>query len=412
MVLSALTPDHFPVLVVAPKRVAENVWLTERDKWRTDVSMAVAKGSPAQRKLALDAGLDITVIGRDNVADVKPGRYKTIVLDELSGYRNRGTARWKHVRRLCVKANYVWGLTGTPSPNSLLDLWAQLFLLDKGDRLGTTLGAYRGRYFEVDTTAWTVVRGVRQQVVTSWKLKPGAESAIYAKIDDACLSMKAEDYLELPPVTHNEVIVPMPAHAKQAYRDMSNDLLSDMRDVGLEVHTAGNAAILSSKLSQISAGFLYSDDMSGGYTELHSEKLKAVQEIVDGTGSPVLVFYRYKNGEKDRIIRTIEGACSIDETDSINRWNAGKVPVLVAHPKSAGMGLNLQAGGHTIIWSSLTWSSEEWTQGNGRLARQGQDHPVMIHRLVSAPVDRAQFRRLTEKISVQDALLEALKDLF
>jgi SNF2 family DNA or RNA helicase len=397
VVLQSLTPDHFPALVIAPKRVAENVWQAERDIWQPDLSMAIAAGKPADRKAALDSGSDVVVIGRDNIKDVPVGRFRTIVLDELSSFKSHRSLRFKTARKLCRTAVYVWGLTGTPRPNTMMDLFSQVHLLDSGERLGKFITHYRNRYFNPG-------RQLHTGVVVEWKLKRGAKESIEKKLSDICLSMTSADHLGLPPVTYNKISVPLPAKVMAEYNKMRGTLVAQAEDKTI---AAANAAVMTSKLSQITAGFLY--DTEGGTTaNLHDEKTKAVQEIIDGTGSPVLVFYRFV--EERLALSAIEGVRTIDEPGVIQEWDEGKVPVLLAHPASAGHGLNLQAGGHTIVWASPTWSLEEHDQGNARLARQGQGHPVVVHYLVSpGTVDEDILDRLDEKSSAQQALMHALK---
>lgn len=414
--LSTLTDVHLPALVVAPKRVAETVWPDETRLWRPDLTLALAAGRPAARKAALASGADIVVIGRDNIADAVPlgDRFRTLVLDELSGFKTRNTARWKAARKLTRVIPHVFGLTGTPAPNGLIDLWAQMYLLDSGERLGATLTAYRSRYFMPG-------RQLANGVITEWLPRPEAPDRIHEKLADIMLSMSNTGRVDLPPVTFNELKVKLPAHARRIYRDLKRDLVADLSLLGGEVHTAANAAILSSKLSQVNAGFLYPDDATlranatlwgePDYRPIHDEKIRAVQEVVEGTGSPVLVFYRFR-AERDMLLKALPGARTIDEKGIIRQWNAGNVPVLLAHPQSAGHGLNLQHGGHTIVWTTLPWSLEEWEQANARLNRPGQEHPVVIH-LVTVPhtIDGAIRKRLEEKTAVQDALLDYLEAL-
>lgn len=420
-VLQALTPQHLPVLVIAPKRVAAKVWPVEGPKWRPDLSMALAAGTPAKRKAAREVGADITVIGRDNINDIEPGQYRTIVIDELSGFKGRG-ARWKQARKLTEKAQFVWGLTGTPSPNGYMDLWAQMILLDGGRALGTTLGnadpkfgplkpnSFRGRFF-------TPVRTHRQTgVVIEWAFKPGAQRQIEEAIAPFCLSMKATDYLELPPVTHNTVVVPMDTKTQRVYDQMVDTLVASLEEGTIK---AANAGVMTSKLSQITAGFLYADqeDEYGETTVLHHNKIDAAIEVVNGTGSPVLVFYRFvweREALKAAMLKDGIDVRGIDEPGAIEAWDRGEVQALLAHPASAGHGLNLQHGGHTVLWTSKEWSLELWEQGNGRVARQGQEHPVVIHSLVTPGddepmVDEAIEARLAGKADVQDALMMALR---
>lgn len=400
-VLSALEPEHLPALVIAPKRVAEMVWPEERQLWRPDLGMALAVGSPPARRKALESMCDVVVIGRDNIADVPEGRFRTIVLDELSSFKSHASNRFKIARRLTKAPGYVWGLTGTPSPNGYLDLWSELFLLDRGARLGTGVTHYRSRYFVEDQ----YVKGH----AVSWKLRPGARERIDALISDICLSFLAEDYLDLEEPIYNRVAVPN--RVAGIYREMRDNLVADLRLIGADaLHTAANGAVLSNRLSQITSGFLYSDNLGGAPTRLHHEKSKAVREIVDGTGSPVLVFYRFLE-ELDELRRAIPEAATIDEIPDLQRsWNAGDVPVLLAHPASIGHGLNLQKGpGHTMVFVSPPWSLEEYQQSVGRLARQGQAHRVTVHHLVIPDtIDDVILDALLEKRSVQDALLRYL----
>ncbi len=406
--LTALTPDHLPALVIAPKRVAENVWSAEARTWRPDLKVRVAAGRAERRIEELGAAADVTVISRDNAGDALQfaGRWNTVILDELSGYKSSRTRRHRVARKLVAGVPHVWGLTGTPSPNGLLDLWAQLFLLDGGKRLGKTLTGYRERYF-------TPGRQLANGVITGWNLRPGADTRIHTLLEDVCLSMSSDGRIDLPAVTYNTVTVPLPANVRSLYKRFKRDLVVNLDLLGGEVHTAANAAVLSSKLAQLTAGFMYVDDADlrgRAYTAVHSEKVTALREIIDGTGSPVLVFYRFR-AEAEMIRKALPGLVhSIDEPNAVERWNAGQLPVLLDHPASIGHGLNLQYGGHTIVWASLPWSLEEWKQANARLARQGQRHPVVIH-VLSAPrtVDDAVYDALRDKTRVEAALLAHLE---
>lgn len=402
------------MLAVAPKRVAEHVWKDETALWRPDLTFASAKGSPAAREAALRSGADVVALGRDNLKDLervfpKGAPFRTVILDELSGFKSRQSQRWKAARRLTSNptVKHVWGLTGTPTPNGLMDLWAQIALLDGGERLGKNLTTYRSRYF-------TPGRRLPTGIITEWLLREQADARIRERIADICLSMESEGRIELPPVTFNRLSVQMPKDAVKVYRDMERDLVADLRDIFAgEIHTAANAAVLTSKLSQIAAGFLYVDDADlrdGKYSVLHGAKVDAALEVVEAAGgSPVLVFYRFR-AELDALRRALPAARTVDEPGVIDDWNAGRVPVMLAHPASAGHGLNLQHGGHTIVWTSLPWSSEEWEQANKRLARQGQKHPVVIHQIMATgTVDSAIRTRLDDKISAQDALLAYLE---
>lgn len=393
--------------MIAPKRVAENVWGPEQEAWRPDLSLTVAAGDPARRKRSLGQGADITVIGRDNANDALGAQeWRTVILDEISGYKSRQTLRWKTARKITADAKYVWGLTGTPAPNGLLDLWAQVYLLDKGARLGTGITKFRERYF-------TPGRQLSNGVITEWLLKPGADRRIHGLLEDIALSLNAEDLaLSLPPVGHNDVTVPLPPKVKHLYRGMKDTLVGESELLGNVTVTAVNAAVLSSKLQQISSGVLFPDDaaVTGEPAQrLHWEKVNAVKEIIEGTGSPVLVLYQFRE-ERQMLLEELPGAVDDSIPDLQKRWNDGQIPVLVAHPGSVGHGLNLQYGGHTIVWASHTWSSEEYQQVNKRMARPGQKHPVTIHHLFSpGTIDRPILKVVEGKISVEAALLEHLR---
>lgn len=409
--LRALQPEHFPALVVAPKRVAENVWETERELWRPDLDLAVAKGSPLARDRAWGRQADVTVVSRDNLGDIDPktSRYRTIILDELSGFKSRGSQRWKRARKLTDKADYVWGLTGTPSPNGLLDLWAQMYLLDKGEALGKTLGSYRSRYF-------TPGRQLPNGVIIEYLLRPGADKRIHKLLEPTCISMSTVGRLDLPPVNFNLVDVRLPPKARKAYDEVKQNLTTNIDLFG--TITAANSAVLSGKLAQISAGFVFSDEYYGGqylipdedFAVLHKEKIDAVLDIIAETGSPVLVLYRFRP-ELQMLQQALGSlAHTIQEPGILKRWDRGEIPVLLAHPDSIGHGLNMQRGGHTAIWTTLPWSLEAWDQSNKRLARQGQQHPVVIHVIrAKGTVDADIYRALRDKKSVQQALLDHLE---
>ena len=401
--LAAITPDNYPTLVVAPKRVAEQVWPEELPRWRPDLTYTVVAGPPQQRAARLAApSPDVTLIGRDNLADVPLGRYKTIVLDELSGFKTRASKRWKLARKLTKDATYVWGLTGTPSPNGLMDLWAQVYLLDNGKRLGTAVTQFRNRYFSPG-------QQLASGVIIEWILKPEADAAIHRAIDDICLSM--ENRIALPPRTDNRIRVKLPAASKRQYQEMLDTMVLDLELLGGTVHTAANAAILSNKLSQVAAGFIYDDLDPSRYETLNQSKLGALREVVEAATGPVLVAYRYRP-ELEAIRKEFGDRVYTADTPNLQqRWNRGELPIVASHPASIGHGLNLQYGGHTIVWTSLTWSLEEWQQFNKRLLRPGQQHPVVIHTLEAiGTVDSGIYNRLQGKASVQDALLAHLRE--
>ena len=407
--LSALTPEHLPALVIAPKRVAETVWPGETKKWRPDLRCSVAAGSPVQRLSSLLRPADVVALGRDNMKDLTPEisrLYRTVILDELSGFKDYSSQRWKIANPLTLSMPHVWGLTGTPTPNGLMDLWSQTFLFDRGARLGRNITTYRSRYFYPG-------RQLPSGVITEWILRDGADEKIHALVEDLFLSMGTEGRIQLPPTTLNKINIALPPKARAVYKKLKRDLVVDLQAILGEgrIHTGVNPAVLTGRLSQVAAGFLYPDEFDAGSPTdiIHREKINAVQEIVEGTGAPVLVFYRFKQ-EREMLMAALPGAVPIDAPGAIDDWNAGKVPVLVAHPASAGHGLNLQHGGCTIVWTTLPWSLEEWQQGNKRLARQGQKNPVVIHVLLAErTVDSAILETLEKKASVQDALLRHLE---
>jgi SNF2 family DNA or RNA helicase len=409
--LSALTPDRLPALIVAPKRVADLVWEDERDKWRPDLSFVKAIGSPQERQERLHSGADLVVMSRDTLKDirVRPPKFKTLIFDESSGLKSRKT-RFQLTKQFVNRRHVenVWLLTGTPIPNGYMDIWPQIYLLDDGERLGPNITTYRNRYFYPGLVLPVT------HVVARWDLKPEAEERIKEKVQDIVLGMSGETRLDLPPVTVNDVKVKLPAGVMKDYEQFRRDKLIDFEFLGGEIHTAANAAVLSGKLSQMSAGGLYVDDADlreSEYRWIHDAKLDALEEILEeNNGSPMLVFYRFKFERKEILKRFHKHARETKEKGFMKDWNAGKIPLLLSHPASDAMGLNLQYGGSTIVWTSLTWSSEQWEQGNGRIARQGQEKPVVIHRLLG--IDTLDFHQVgvvERKVSVQQALRDHLE---
>lgn len=413
--LAALRPEDLPALVVAPKKVAENTWDEERDKWRADLSISLAVGEKPQREAGLTAGADVTVISWDNFGAVleewKDHPFRTIVIDELSGYKTRSSARWKSMKRIISKpaVKNVWGLTGTPSPNGYMNLWAQVYLLDNGERLGKNITGYRNRYFMPG-------RQLPNGVIIEWNMRPESEANIKELIQDICLSMETEGRVHLPDLTFNQVRVELPPNARRIYRELASDMVTYVDDViGREAITAPAAATLSNKLSQVSAGFLYPDIEPGvprgPAVRIHTKKLEAVEEVLESehTGG-VLCFYRYEEEQAMLLERFPKLAHPIDEAGAVKAWNRQEIPLLVAHPASAGHGLNLQHGGHTQVWTTLDWDLELFMQGVKRSHRQGQKHPVVVHLLMGEhTVDHRIRRTLLEKQNVQDDLLDFLR---
>lgn len=320
-----------------------------------------------------------------------------LVIDELSSFKNPKAQRFRALRRVLPAVRRVVGLTGTPAPNGLIDLWSQLYLLDRGERLGKTIGWYRDNFF---------TPGDRNgMVIYNWRLKDGAEQAIYKRIGDICMSMKAEDYLSLPERHDITYPVELTQGEKQVYRTMEKDLVLPMAG---EVITAQNAAVLTGKLLQLSNGAIYTESRS--YIPIHDRKLDALEDLIEAAnGQPVLVYYNYQH-DLDRIRRRFPDARVLLTFSDVNDWNQRRIPLLLAHPASAGHGLNLQAGGHIVIWFGLTWSLEQYQQANSRLYRQGQQLPVTVYHIVTKDtVDEDVLKVLTGKAERQDALIDAVK---
>lgn len=395
------------VLVIAPKRVAEDTWTREHRKWDhlKDLTVARVLGAPAQRRRALASDSDIYVIGRDNVVwlveyylKLKQGwPFDMIVIDELSGFKNPQAKRFRALRKVAPAAKRIVGLTGTPSPNGLMDLWAEVYLLDRGERLGRTLGAYRERYFKAGAH--------NGYVVYKWIPIRGAKEEIERRISDICVSMSAADYLTLPKRIDNIIPVQLSPVELMKYRQLEKDQIISLEGEDI---VAPNAAAVMTKLLQLANGNVYSAE--GAVVPFHDKKVEALAEIVDTSGSPVLVFYSFKH-DLDAIQKAIPEARILNNEKDIADWNDGKVQVLLAHPASVGFGLNLQDGGHTIVWYGPTWSLELYQQANARLCRQGQQKPVIIHHLIAeGTVDEQVMRALESKDTSQAALLAALKE--
>lgn len=388
--------DH-KILIVAPKKVAEETWSAEIEKWGFGFTYSKLLGSEKKRIEALATKADIYIVNRENVTWLVE-YYKTrwpftfVVIDELSSFKSSKSKRFRALRKVRPKIKRLVGLTGTPAPNSLIDLWPQIYLMDRGERLEASQTRFKDKYFVPDKR--------NGPVVYSWALRPGAEDDIYQKIDDICISMKAKDYLNLPERTDN--VVPVRLSNMKVYKQLEADLVLEYRDKEI---TASNSAVLANKLLQMANGAIYDDDKS--IVAIHDDKLDALEAIVeDSQGQPILVFYQYQH-DLERIKERFPQA---EELTTVDRWNAGKIPILLCHPQSAGHGLNLQKGGHIIVWFGLTWSLEYYQQANARLDRQGQTKPVIIHHLVAeGTVDEKVIRILQSKEKNQNALLEAVK---
>lgn len=401
-----LTLDSFlvrKVLVIAPLRVARDTWPAEIEKWDhlKGLKYTVAVGSEVQRKTALMKRAQVYIINRENVEWLIsrsgiPFDFDMVVIDELSSFKSHQAKRFKSLMRVRPKVKRIVGLTGTPSSNGLMDLWAQYRLLDMGQRLGRFIGRYREDYFVPDKR--------NQQVIFSYKPKPGAEEAIYRLISDITISMKGTDYLKLPELVINEVDVKLSEKEMKTLDTMKRDLITTVK--GEEI-TAANAAALSGKLLQMANGAVYDDQ--GTVLHIHDRKLDALEDLIEAAnGKPVLIAYWFKH-DLSRIQKRFEVEV-LSTSDSIKRWNDGEIPIAVIHPASAGHGLNLQAGGSTLVWFSLTWSLELYQQTNARLWRQGQKETVVIHHLIAkGTIDERVMKALNDKNNTQSALIDAVK---
>lgn len=390
--------------MVAPLRVAQTVWAAEAGKWDHLRRLRVEKilGTEEERLAALERVADVYVINRENVKWLVEhfGRhwpFDMVVLDELSSFKDSSSQRFRALRRVRPKMERVVGLTGTPSPNGLMDLWAQVFLLDQGERLGKTLGRFRERFFNA---------GRRNgQIVYDWVPKAGATEKIHGLLDGLCVSMRSEDYLELPERIDRIVPVELDPAARAAYDRLEREAVLPLKD---GVITAATAAAVTGKLLQLANGAVYDGDRR--VHGVHGAKVEALRELVEAAnGQPVLVYYAYQHDEA-RIKRAIKDARTLESQGDIDAWNAGRIPVLLAHPDSAGHGLNLQDGGHIVVWFGLTWSLEKYQQANARLHRQGQKQPVIVHHLLTmGTMDEQVMGVLARKDAGQSALIDAVK---
>lgn len=392
------------VLVIAPLRVAKSTWTDELQKWDhlKGLTYAVAIGTPSERKAALKAKAMITIINRENVEWLieKSGfefDFDMVVLDELSSFKSHTAKRFKALKSVRPLVSRVVGLTGTPSSNGLMDLWAEFRLLDMGERLGRYITRYRLNYFTPDKR--------NEMVIFSYKPLPGAEERIYDKISDITISMKAKDYLKLPDLVLNTVKVEMSEEESELYRQLKTDMVLDLRD---EVIDVANAAALSGKLMQMANGAVYGEDRK--VLKIHDAKLDALEDLIESAnGKPVLVAYWFRH-DLQRIKERFPYVREIKTPEDIRVWNKGGISVGVIHPASAGHGLNLQSGGSTLIWFGLTWSLELYEQMNKRLCRQGQKNTVVIHHIVTKDtIDERVLTALSKKEKIQNALIDAVK---
>lgn len=392
------------VLVIAPLRVAKNTWPDELNKWEhlRGLTYSVAIGTSDKRKNALMEKTDIVITNRENVEWLvcKSGMrfdFDMVVIDELSSFKSYRTNRFKALLKVRPFVSRIVGLTGTPSSNGLMDLWAQFRVLDMGERLGRYITRYREGYFMPDKR--------NAQVVFSYKPLPGAEERIYDKIGDITISMKARDYLKMPDLVTSEVYVDMPDDGRSKYDNLLSDMVVDIKDEEID---AANAAVLSNKLLQMANGAIYTD--SKNVLKIHDAKLDALEDLIESAnGKPVLVAYWFKH-DLERIKARFPYAREIKTSGDIQDWNSGDILVGLIHPASAGHGLNLQDGGSAIIWFGLTWSLELYQQTNARLYRQGQQNTVVIQHIITKDtIDERVLMAIAKKEKTQNALIDAVK---
>lgn len=398
-------------LVIAPKKVAEATWTAEAKKWDHLRLLRISKvmGTAQQRVRALAASADIYVINRDNVqwlVDYYRNNwpFDMVVCDEFSSFKNPQAKRFKALRNMLPHIHRLVGLTGTPAPNGLEDLWAQVYLLDQGQRLGKTITGYRERYF------------THNPYRHEFKAKDGADTAVHEAIRDICVSMSARDYLQMPDCIVSDMPVELDPAAAKAYKQLERDMLLEVNEDTIQ---AAGAMALSNKLLQLCSGAAY--DGNGNAVKVHDCKIEALSELVEGlNGQHALLFYGFRHdiprikavlqkGDSESGKRSLR-ILDLDKPEDADAWNRGEVDILLAHPASCAYGLNLQAGGHHVIWFGLTWSLELYQQANARLYRQGQEFPVIIHRLlVSGGMDEDVAAALEGKRDTQDALMHALR---
>ena len=399
------------VLIIAPKKVAEGTWSQEKDKWEHTKFLRVSQvlGSARKRMMALDVAADLYIINRENVTwlvDLYRNKwpFDMVVVDESSSFKSPKAKRFKSLASVSGKIKHLVELTGTPSPNGLADLWSQVYLLDGGQRLGAKYTGFRERYF--DPTMYGP-----QGYAIQFKAKQGSDKAILDAISDICVSMKAEDYLELPDVVYDYIPVVLDAKSQKLYNKMERDAILDLPDGEL---TATSAAALSNKLLQFANGACYNEFRE--VLPIHSCKLEALRELIEGLqGKPLLVFYNFIH-DKNRILELLKSkfpnikAVSELNPTTIEQWNKGEIDILLTHPASSAYGLNLQAGGNHVCWFGLTWNYEQYVQANARLHRQGQREKVIVHHLVAQTTrDQDVIKALSKKEDVQNEVMESLK---
>lgn len=399
------------VLIIAPKKVAEGTWTKEAAKWDHTKMLRVSPvlGSQTKRIRALNTPSDLYIINRENVVWLvdyyrNAWPFDMVVVDESSSFKSHSAKRFKALASVGSYIDRLVELTGTPSPNGLDDLWAQVFLLDGGERLGKRYTQFRERYFQPDK------RGA-DGMVYSYEVKPGSEGSILERISDICISMKAEDYLQLPDITYHEIPVELDSKASKAYYEMEREMVLALPEDEEEISVT-SAAALSNKLLQLANGAVYDEDHS--VHEVHGCKVEAFMELIESLqGKPALVFYNFQH-DRTRILKALEKTGlrvrELKTTQDEDDWNARKIDILLTHPVSSAYGLNLQQGGNHVIWFGLTWNYELYTQANKRLHRQGQEEKVIIHHLIcSGTRDEDVMEALKRKDDVQSWVMESLK---
>lgn len=392
------------ILVVAPLRVARDTWPAEIAKWEhlQHLTYAVCVGTPKKRRMALMSGADITIINRENLGWLIDSSgfdfdYDMIIIDELSSFKNHKSKRFQSLMKVRPKVKRIIGLTGTPSSNGLMDLWAEFKLLDFGERLGRFITHYRNNYFIPDKR--------NGEIIYSYKPMPYAEDAIYRRISDITISMKSTDHLQMPELITSQYEVQLSEEETQRYEELKADFILELPEGEI---TAANAASLTGKLSQLANGAIYDDD--GNIIEFHDRKLDALEDLIEAAnGKPLLVAYWFKH-DLQRIKKRFN-VREIKSSKDITDWNNGDIPVAVIHPASAGHGLNLQAGGSILIWFGLTWSLELYQQTNARLWRQGQTSGTVVieHIITKGTIDERILKALSLKEVTQNALIDAVK---
>lgn len=399
------------VLVIAPKKVAEGTWTKEKDKWDHTRMLRVSQvlGSQAKRIRALNTPADLYIINRENVVWLvdyyrNAWPFDMVIVDESSSFKSHKAKRFKALASVGGLISRMVELTGTPSPNGLEDLWAQVYLLDGGERLGKRYTQFRERYFQPD-------RRGPDGMVYSYEAKPGTQESILQKISDICISMKAEDYLQLPDITYHEIPVELDPKAKKAYLELERKMVLELPEDEEEISVA-SAAALSNKLLQLGNGAIYDEDRQ--YHEIHNCKIEAFLELIESLqGKPALVFYNFQH-DRIRMLKALEKmklrVRELKTTQDEDDWNAGKIDVLLTHPASSAYGLNLQQGGNHVVWFGLTWNYELYAQANKRLHRQGQQEKVIVHHLIcSGTRDEDVMDALQRKDDVQGWVMQSLK---